>query len=447
MLVILNNNLIFLFSILNNNCIFAVVFKQIKDMNEEIIKRLIIEKQAEIVSTELIRRPVDLEYAANYVFVGLRRAGKSYQMYQHIQDLVSSKQISIEEVLYVNFEDERIASIKAEGLGLLLDAYKEMFDFKPLVFLDEIQNITGWEKFARRLADAKYKVFITGSNAQMLSKEIYTTLGGRFIAREIFPFSFQEYLTYHEIVLNKNWEYTDIRTQVIRLFRNYFYYGGFTESFAINDKRSWLNSLYQKILLGDIISRNDIRNENAIRVLVKKLAESVMQPSSLSRIKNIVDSTGTTISRNTLTDYLQFLTDAYLVFGISNFSDKLSDKETFKKRYFFDNGLLNNFLFDPETKLLENMVAIDLKKKYGENLFFYNKNVEVDFFIPKERRAIQVSYNITNDITRQREITALLKLSEVYRLDKLEIVTFDEESTLQANGATIQVIPIWKWLL
>jgi len=416
-------------------------------MDEEIIKRLIIEKQAEIVSTELIRRPVDLEYAANYVFVGLRRAGKSYQMYQHIQDLVSSKQISIEEVLYVNFEDERIASIKAEGLGLLLYAYKEMFDFKPLVFLDEIQNITGWEKFARRLADAKYKVFITGSNAQMLSKEIYTTLGGRFIAREIFPFSFQEYLTYHEIVLNKNWEYTDIRTQVIRLFRNYFYYGGFAESFAINDKRSWLNSLYQKILLGDIISRNDIRNENAIRVLVKKLAESVMQPSSLSRIKNIVDSTGTTISRNTLTDYLQFLTDAYLVFGISNFSDKLSDKETFKKRYFFDNGLLNNFLFDPETKLLENMVAIDLKKKYGENLFFYNKNVEVDFFIPKERRAIQVSYNITNDITRQREITALLKLSEVYRLDKLEIVTFDEESTLQANGATIQVIPIWKWLL
>jgi len=416
-------------------------------MNKEIIKRLIVEKQAEIASIELIKRPVELEPKANYVFIGLRRAGKSYQMYQHIQNLIQSKHISMEEILYINFEDERITSIKAEDLGLLLDAYKEMFDFKPLIFLDEIQNIKGWEKFARRLADSKYRVFVTGSNAQMLSKEIYTTLGGRFIAREIFPFSFPEYLTWHRVILDKNWEYTDTRTQVIKLFRNYFYFGGFAESFEINDKRNWLNSLYQKILLGDIISRNEIRNENAIRVLVKKLAESVMQPSSLSRLKNVVDATGNTISRNTITDYIQFLSDAYLVFGISNFSDKLSEKETFKKRYFFDNGLLNNFLFDPETKLLENIVAINLKKKHGNNLFFYNKNVEVDFFIPKERRAIQVSYSITDDSTRHREVAALLKLSEFYQLDKLEIVTFNEESTLQENSTIIQIIPAWKWLL
>jgi len=416
-------------------------------MDKEVIKRLIAEKQAEIASTKLIERRANLEPAANYVFIGPRRAGKTYLMYQHIQYLIRSKEASIEEVLYINFEDERIASIKAEELGLLLDAYKEMFDVTPLIFLDEIQNVTGWEKFARRLSDSKYRVFVTGSNAQMLSKDIYTTLGGRFIAYEVFPFSFEEYLTYHQIVLSKNWMYTDVCTQVIKLFRNYFYYGGFAESFAINDKRSWLNSLYQKILLGDIISRNDIRNENAIRVLVKKLAESVMQPSSLARIKNIVDSTGATISRNTLTDYLQLLSDAYLVFGISNYSDKLSDKETFKKRYFFDNGLLNLFLFDPETKLLENLVAIDLKKKYGDDLFFYNKNVEIDFFIPKERRAVQVSYRMANDVTRHREVSALLKLSEVYRLDSLEIITFDEQATWQENGATIQIIPAWKWLL
>jgi len=231
------------------------------------------------------------------------------------------------------------------------------------------------------------------------------------------------------------------------LFHNYFYYGGFAESFEINDKRSWLNSLYQKILLGDIISRNEIRNENAIRILVKKMAESVMQPSSLSRLKNIVDSTGATISRNTLTDYVQFLSDACLIFGLSNFSDKFSEKETLKKRYFFDNGLLNNFLFDPETKLLENLVAINLKKKYGDELFFFNKNVEVDFFIPKERRAIQVAYSIADDMTRKREIKALLKLSEYFQLEKLEVVTFNEESVFQENNTTIRIIPVWKWLL
>ena len=416
-------------------------------MEKDILKRIIAEKQAEILKIELIKRPIVLEPAANYVFVGLRRAGKSYMMYQHILEMIQAGQASITDILYINFEDERIGPVKAEALGLLLDAYKEMFDSTPLIFLDEIQNIIGWEKFARRLADAKYRVFITGSNAKMLSKEIYTTLGARFIAREIFPFSFKEYLAYHKVVLDKNWEYNDLRTQVIKLFQGYFYWGGFAESFVINDKRSWLNPLYQKILLGDIILRNDIRNENAIRMLVKKLAESVMQPSSLSRIKNIVDSTGSTVSRNTLIDYLRFLTDAYLVFGISNFSDKMGDKETFKKRYFFDNGLLNNFLFDSETKLLENLVAIDLKKRYGKNLYYYNRNVEVDFFIPNERMAIQVSYSMANEATRQREITALLKLSKVYYLDRLEIITFDEESTVQVNGVVIKVIPVWKYLL
>jgi predicted AAA+ superfamily ATPase len=250
----------------------------------------------------------------------------------------------------------------------------------------------------------------------MLSKEIYTTLGGRFIAREIFPFSFLEYLNFQGVVLGKKWEYNDTRLQVIKLFRNYFYLGGFVESFTINDKRSWLNSLYQKILLGDIVSRNDIRNENAIRILVKKLAESVRQQSSLSRIKIIVDSTGTSISRNTLTDYLQFLSDAYIIFGISNFSDKLSGTET-------------------------------LKKRYGDELFYYNKNIEVDFFISKEGRDIQVSYSIANDITRRREVSALLKLSEFYKLNRLEIVTFNESAKWKENGATIQVVPIWKWLL
>ncbi|KAA6302909.1 MAG: hypothetical protein EZS26_000804 [Candidatus Ordinivivax streblomastigis] len=416
-------------------------------MEKSIVKSLIAEKQSEIVEIELIKRPFRLEPSVNYVFVGLRRSGKSYLMYQHIQELIETGKAAIEDILYVNFEDERIASIKAEELGLLLDCYKEMYDGKPLLFLDEIQNIIGWEKFARRLADSKYRVFITGSNAQMLSKEIYTTLGGRFIAREVFPFSFREYLDFQGIVLDKNWEYTDRRTQVVKLFQDYFYYGGFAETFPLQDKRGWINSLYQKILLGDVIARNEIRNENAIRMLVKKLAESVMQPASLARIKNVLDTTGATIARNTLVDYLQYLTDAYVIFGISNFSDKLSQKETFKKRYFFDNGLLNNFLIDPQTKLLENMVAIDLKKKYPDDLFFYNKNVEVDFFIPKEHRAIQVSYSAADDLTRQREIKALLKLSEVYALKQLEIVTYDEEATIQENGLTIYIVPVWKWLL
>jgi hypothetical protein len=254
-------------------------------------------------------------------------------------------------------------------------------------------------------------------------------------------------LKFEGVDLTPNWEYGDLRYLVKRHFNLYFYSGGFAESFSMVDKRSWLNALYQKILLGDIITRNDIRNENAIRVLVKKLSESVMQPGSLSRLKHVIDTTGANISRNTLVEYLQYLNDSYLIFGISNFSDKLSEKETFKKRYFFDNGLLNIFLFDPETKLLENIVAVHLMKKYSNDLYYYNRNIEVDFFIPKAGLAIQVSYDLTSEKTREREIKALLKLSEMYATNKLLIVTYDNEMLLNEQGVEIYVVPVWKWLL
>ena len=416
-------------------------------MERGVIKRLITERQQEILGINLVERPLELEDSLNYIFIGLRRAGKSYLLYQHIQGLIKTGKASIEDILYINFEDERLSSVKAEELNVFLECYSEMYDRKPLIYLDEIQNIDGWEKFVRRLADSKYKVFATGSNAKMLSKEIYTTLGGRFLAKEVYPFSFVEYLEFNNIKLSENWEYNSVRTQVVRLFNDYFNYGGFAESFPLKDKRSWLNALYQKILLGDVVFRNNIRNDNAIKVLVKKLAESVMQPSSLARIKNVVDASGTSIARNTLTDYLQYLSDAYLIFGISNFSDKLSDKETFKKRYFFDNGLLNSFLFDPETKLLENMVAIQLKKMYGEELFFYKKNIEVDFFVPAHGLAIQASYSIQDDVAYRREVSALLKLASVYNLKSLVIITWDEETVINENGLVINVVPIWKWLL
>ncbi|MCL2435941.1 MAG: ATP-binding protein [Lentimicrobiaceae bacterium] len=416
-------------------------------MDKQIIKQIILEKQAEIQSVKLINRHIELEDSVNYIFVGIRRAGKSYMLYQQIKTLINLKKATIENILFINFEDERLSSMKAGDLNIFLECYEELYAHKPLVFLDEIQNVNGWEKFARRLADSKYRVFITGSNAKMLSKEMYTTLGGRYIAIEIFPFSFREYLTFNNINVKKNWEYDKTRYQVAKIFDGYFYFGGFAELFPLKDKRSWLNSLYQKILLGDIIYRNDIRNENAIRVLAKKLAESVMQPSSLSRIKNIIDSTGANIARNTLVDYLRYLSDAYLIFEISNFSSKLSEKETFKKRYFYDNGLLNIFLFNPETKLLENLVAVELKKKYGENVYFYHKNIEVDFFIPQEYRAVQVAYNISDINTRQREVKALLKLAEVYNLKHLEIITWDEESVIEENNTLIKVIPVWKWVL
>jgi predicted AAA+ superfamily ATPase len=368
-------------------------------------------------------------------------------MFQYIHQQIEKGEINYDDILYINFEDERISHIKVSQLDLFIESFMELFDKKPLIFLDEIQNIEGWEKFVRRLADSKYRVFVTGSNAKMLSRDIYTTLGGRFIIKEIFPFSFQEFLLLKGIILNKNWEYTDERNNLAKLFDSYFHFGGLPESFELTDKRGWLNSLYHKILLGDIITRNNIRNESAIKLLVKKIAESVMQPVSIVRLQNILNSSGLKVSRNSVSDYLEYLKEFYLIFNIVNYSDKLVQKESYKKRYFLDNGILNNFLFDPETKLLENIVAIELFKKYGQDLYYLKRNTEIDFYIPDKSLAIQVAYDIENDVTMERELNALRVAAKYYKIQNLLIITRNTEKCIENHNYKINVLPVWKWIL
>lgn len=417
-------------------------------MDKNVIKQIILNQQDFIGRIKLQSRNVCFEENANYVLVGIRRAGKSYMLYQHIQHLVANGH-SIEELLFINFEDERISDIRKEDLYLVLEAYRELFAFQPIIFLDEIQNVEGWEHFARRLADEKYRVFITGSNAHMLSREISSTLGGRYLTKEIRPFSFSEYLEYHNIHLLQHWELSPIRADVVRLFSDYFYYGGLSEVFDIQDKKSWLQSLYQKILYSDIVMRKGVRNERSLRLLIRKLADSVMQPTAIKRLQDILQGDGTKITRDTIGSYLDYLHESYLTFGISSFTDSISQRESVKKRYFYDNGILNLFLFLPETKLLENLVAIKLYNKYGDDLYYYNKNVEVDFCVPNDGLLIQASYRMIDEATRNREIGALQKLSKFIKPQRCIIVTYDQEEIVQSNDLDVQieVIPAYKFML
>lgn len=417
-------------------------------MDKNVIKQIILNQQDFIGRIKLQSRNVCFEENANYVLVGIRRAGKSYMLYQHIQHLVANGH-SIEEMLFINFEDERISDIRKEDLYLILEAYRELFAFQPIIFLDEIQNVEGWEHFARRLADEKYRVFITGSNAHMLSREISSTLGGRYLTKEIRPFSFSEYLEYHNIHLPQHWELSPIRADVVRLFSDYFYYGGLSEVFDIQDKKSWLQLLYQKILYSDIVMRKGVRNERSLRLLIRKLADSVMQPTAIKRLQDILQGDGTKITRDTIGSYLDYLHESYLTFGISSFTDSVSQRESIKKRYFYDNGILNLFLFLPETKLLENLVAIKLYNKYGDDLYYYNKNVEVDFCVPNDGLLIQASYRMIDEATRNREIGALQKLSKFIKPQRCIIVTYDQEEIIQSNDLDVQieVIPAYKFML
>lgn len=423
-------------------------------MDKNILKTIIGEKHYEISKVELVSRQTLYEDQMSYVNVGIRRAGKSWLLYQDIKERISEGRMTLDQCLYVNFEDERIADIKSQELGQLIDCYQEMFGLKkPLVYLDEIQNIDGWEKFVRRLAEAKYRIMVTGSNAKMLSKDIASTLGGSFVIREVFPFSWREYLSYHGIYPGANWEYEpETRLAVRKCFDDYFINGGFAETFPIVGKREWLTSLLQRILMGDIISRYKIRNDRQLRMLVRKVADNVMQPTAISRFEHIIKSAGEKISLPTVKDYLEYLEECYLIYSIPNYASADSEQETLRKRYFMDNGLLNLYLYRGETKLLENLVALQLRKKYWDpeepKLFFYKRGgVDLDFYVPEEKMAVQASYDIATEATLEREVTALADFNKVFKLDRALIITFDEEGTIEKNGLSIEVIPVWKWLL
>jgi len=414
-------------------------------MDKDLLKQLISEYQREVVNVRLIERDYEMEDGLNYVFVGLRRAGKSYLMFQQIQRLLK-KGHSIDEILYFNFEDDRLAGLDLSGLNLIKICYEEMYDCKPIFFLDEIQIVPGWEKFARRLADQNYRVYITGSNAKMLSSEIATTLGGRYMIRHVFPFSFKEFLIASGIDCNDKNAVFRYHSEINKAFEVYFRFGGLPEAAKAENKREWLSNLYQKVFFGDLISRYQIRNDFALRVLIRKLAESVKQPSSFNRLANVVSATGKKISADTVIDYLGYLKESWLLFPVENFAAKLADKEANKKYYFIDNGILNLFLLDPHTSLLENIVAIQLRRLYGDEVYYYRNNVEVDFYVPEFQLAVQVCYNMSDVETRKREINALLQFSKRTETHKMLVITKNEERVIAENGVRIEMVPVWKWL-
>lgn len=416
-------------------------------ITRETFRTLIKEGQETIQGVELYDRPFEFEENGRYVLVGIRQAGKSYMLYKRAKHLIDNGHL-LEEIVYIDFDDERLLGMTADDFDLILQAYASAYPHKPILFFDEIQNVEGWEHFARRLANQKYQVFITGSNAKMLSRDIQTTLGGRFTGAMICPYSFLEFLEAQNIHLEKEWQFGKTKSVVQQQFTQYLKWGGFPELLLYRNKRHWLNDLYEKIVLGDIILRNKVKNEMALRLAIKRLADNISQPISYNRIANLVKGTGVNTSVASVIDYIRYAQEACLVFSISNFASKFVERETVKKHYFTDNGLLGIFLTEDMSSLLENLCAIHLYKQYEKELYYYHKRIEVDFYIPIKHYAVQVSFSIADESTRHREIEALKKLNASEKLERLVIVTYDEEDTIELeDNQKIEVIPAWKWML
>lgn len=415
-------------------------------MDKELFRSIISENQDFIGNISLVERPLSLEENGNYVFVGVRQAGKSYLLYERVQQLIA-KGTKVEDIVYVNFDDERLQGMTANDFDLILQAYHSMYEGYPIFFFDEIQNVEGWANFARRLANLKYRVYVTGSNAKMLGRDIETVLGGRYLDIHVFPYSFSEYLKAIGISLSQGWQYGRKANEVQRQFRTYFDWGGFPELVNFREKRVWLNSLYNRIFFNDLIVRHKIKNEDALRLCVRRLAESVMQPCSLNRLSNLVKSTGVSCSPSTIMEYVRYLQESCLLISLDNYVSKFVEKETIKKHYFVDNGLLHLFINNPDTLLLENLCAITLYKQYGKQLCYYNRNIEVDFYVPEEGLAVQASYRMSDEATLQREIKALTALHALYPLRRAIIVTYEDESVIEQEGLKIEIVAAWKWVL
>ena len=417
------------------------------------LKQILASNQKDVERYQVVPRELPSDDFPRRVFIGVRRAGKSFMLYQKMQQMLAETH-DWGSMLYLNFEDDRLVNFTSNDFELLLACHAEMYDQRPMLFLDEVQNIDGWERFARRMADAKYKVWITGSNAKMLSSEIMSTLGGRYLTTEVYPYGFEEYLHAKGFPFDENVLLaTESRAKMLRWWNDYLLWGGLPELVGLAVKRDYLASTFQKIYLGDIVSRNRISNPNLLRLLLKKVADSVMQPVSYNRLSHVLSSVSGKITMPTVSKYIEYCESAWLLLRLRNISAAFAEKETLCKYYFVDNGILNLFLLNGETALLENLVALTLFRAYGhdldnERVFFYNDKVEVDFYVPEDKLAIQASYSITQaDSTFEREVDALKKLPKVLPCDRRLILTYDESDAIADEFGTIEVMPLWKWLL
>ncbi|MCQ2799717.1 MAG: ATP-binding protein [Bacilli bacterium] len=416
-------------------------------MNHEILKRIIFDQHDVIKNTYIVDRDIELEQDVNYVLVGLRRSGKSTLLYKRVQDLIRDG-VEWNQIIYINFDDERLIDFKATDFDDIVLVAEEMSDKKHYFYFDEIQEIDGWEKFAIRLANHHQKVDITGSNAKMLSKEVEAKLGGRYISKEIMPYSFREFLRAKGLE-NTGHSAKDIAS-LNAMLEEFFKYGGFPETISFKNKREYVSNVYQKVLYNDIIVHNQIRNENGVKLMIKKIAESIKQDISFTRIQNIITGIGYKISKDIVIDYCGYCKDAFLLFTLENYYASFLDKSSNPKYYFMDNGVLNLFIDDDKSSLLENIVALKLYRESKDSLYYLKgTKVDIDFYVSSTNTAVQVAMSLSPQSVYEREVNNLVEFAKESKEKnpRLLIVTYEEERTIEVHGITIEVVPLKKFLL
>jgi len=395
--------------------------------------------------------------------VGIRRCGKTFMMFSKIRELL--KKVNKKSTIYINFENRKLFPLNTNYFNEIIEfihSEKLLENGKVYLFLDEVQKIDGWEKFVRSIYDefkGKIKIFVSGSNASLLSKDYGTLLTGRHLSKTLMPLSFKEFLKFKDYKIGKVLIEKD-RANIKKFLEEYLTFGGFPEVvLSEENKEQILSQLFNDILSRDILSRN-VRKESILEEFAYYLSGNVTSLLSFNKMSDYFKSRGIKVSVPTLESYFGLIKNSFLFFDNLIFSYKIKDQfQNPKKIYCIDNGIFNfiGLKFSKDYgKMYENSVFLKLKKESFDNRLiniFYWKNIlheEVDFVVNeglKAKQLIQVCYNTENLETKKREIKALIKASEELKCSNLLVITKDYENEEKIDNKKIKFVPLWKWLL
>jgi len=421
---------------------------------KSLFKRLItesIEKEFTFVKERELEVPSNIHKIIT--IIGARRSGKTHYLYSIIERL--RKTIKRELLVYINFDDDRLFPLEIKSLNDFIEAYYELYpenrNEKVYFFLDEIQNISSWELFVRRIYDKENcDLYLTGSSSKLLSKEIATSLRGRTIVFELFPLSFREFLNWKSI---KYLEYSiKAQSKVINAFDHYTAKSALPELFNISGDaiNNVLHEYINMVIYKDLIERYQISNHYLIKYLVKFLLNNTGNLLSINKVYNDFKSLGIKVARQSLYQYIDYLKDAFIFYSIPLFTSNIREKNRNpQKIYCIDNGLKELVCLTKDMgRLYENLVFLQLRRKYKE-LFYFKQKQEVDFCFyndKKEMELINVSFSLGDYKTKHREIENLLEAMTALNITTSTLINNNIEEELIASDKTIKIIPLWKWL-
>ena len=428
---------------------------------KELFKSLIALSQAEL-PFERIEREIDLPVQPELIITvpGVRRAGKSSLLMLTVNKLLASG-VKREQILWVNFDDERLDRMPTEELDEVLQAYREMYpdiELKDVyMFFDEIQNIDGWDLFVLRVFKSYCRnVYVTGSNAKLLSSEISTALRGWTLDYEMLPLSFREFCRFKGIDAHSYLE--SDKAKRYAAMEEYIHGGGFPKVVLSTDKSMKLRLLqgyFNTMLFRDLAERHAIKNIEALRYFLKRVMQNLTKTTSINAIVNDMRSNGVSVSKDDLYNWADWAVEAYLFVRYPKYSRSLvKENQSLRKYYVIDTGMRQAVLMpqsEDKGKLLENIVALELFRRRGADrkMFYWQDGRECDFVVQREEHVeelIQVTWDIEDEDTRKREIDGIKEAAKGTNCNKLTIVTREQKETIEEDGFRIEVVGIEEWL-